>query len=97
MSSKVYMVNNNAEETETLAVIEIDDNNFEAIQSFISSLNAESKHCDEPSIVISEYKTSTKSKLRGRIQEKLEEWDNPSDWTKIDDTFYLKYIIETYY
>lgn len=94
MSSKVYMVNNNAETESTMVVVEIDDNDIVAVQSFISKLNAESKHSDEPTIVISEYKTDTKSKLRGKIQDKLEEWDSPSDWTNIGDTFYLKYLID---
>lgn len=94
MSSKVYMVNNNAETESTMAVVEIDDNDIATVQSFVSKLNAESKHSDEPTVVISEYKTDTKSKLRGKIQDKLEEWDNPSDWTKIVDTFYLKYLID---
>ena len=94
MASKVYMVNNNAENETTMAVVEIDDNDLATIQSFISKLNAESKHSDEPAIVISEYKTDTKSKLRGKIQDKIEEWDSPSYWTKIGDTFYLKYLIE---
>ncbi len=94
MSSKVYMVNNNAEFETTMAVVEIDDNDIAAVQSFISKLNAESKHSDEPTIVISEYKTDTKSKLRGKIQEKIEEWDKLTDWTKIGDTFYLKYLID---
>ena len=43
MASKVYMVNNNAEFETTMAVIEIDDNDIAAVQSFISKLNAESK------------------------------------------------------
>ena len=94
MSSKVYMVNNNAEFETTMAVVEIDDEDFDTIRLFISKLNAESKHSDEPTIVISEYKTDTKSKLRGKIQDKIEEWDNPSYWTKIGDTFYLKYLID---
>ena len=94
MSSKVYMVNNNAETESTMAVVEIDDNDIVAVQSFISKLNAESKHSDEPTVVISEYKTDTKSKLRGKIQDKIEEWDNPSYWTKIGDIFYLKYLID---
>lgn len=94
MSSKVYMVNNNAETESTMAVVEIDDGDIAAVQSFISKLNAESKHGDEPTIILSEYKTDTKSKLRGKIQDKIEEWDNPSNWTKICDTFYLKYLID---
>lgn len=94
MSSKVYMVNNNAESEETMAVISIDDNDYDVISSFILELNSGSKHCDQPKIIITEYKTSTKSKLRGRIQNKLEEWDDISDWTEIDGTFYLKYIID---
>ena len=94
MASKVYMVNNNAEFETTMAVVEIDDEDFDTIRLFISKLNAESKHSDEPTIVISEYKTDTKSKLRGKIQNKIEEWDTPSYWTKIGDTFYLKYLID---
>lgn len=94
MSSKVYMVNNNAETESTMAVVEIDDNDIAAVQSFISKLNTESKHSDEPTIILSEYKTDTKSKLRGKIQDKIEDWDNPSNWTKIGDTFYLKYLID---
>lgn len=88
------MVNNNSEFDSTLAVIQIDEEDLEAVYAFICALNSESGNVAEPSIVISEYKTDTKTKIFGKIQKKLEEWDNEENWTLIDDVYYLKYLME---
>jgi hypothetical protein len=94
MAKKVYMVNNNSEYSSTLAVVQIEEDSFDAVYAFICALNSESKDVREPSITISEYKKDTKTNVFGQIKEKLDEWDDKKDWTFIDGYYYLKYQMD---